>query len=346
MTKLLENLYSNVLVTKMKVINSRRLTPQDYDELLKKKYVSDIVAYLKETHFNAVLQGVDASSIKCDELEGLFKAARLMEYKKLLKYVNNFSDSFFKLFWLDFELEQLLTMLLLFKVGRSEDFGIIHSAELVQNMKLDVGIIVNAKSTTDILRGIKNRKYVSILKAELENVEPENINILLCEKKLKAYFYEQMYEHLKKCNKALKNKLEKKMVQQVDIYNLQVIYRLKKYYDYSAEEIMELIIPYGNLAGSERKRLALCRQIAEDYNVLFEDKQDVFNLDSNIFMETGMDKSLLNDARETMKMERYAQAVFWSFMDLAELEQRNLVSVIYGIENKQDPEAIKKMLVC
>lgn len=343
---MLENLYSNVLVTKMKVINSRRLTPQDYDELLKKKYVSDIVAYLKETHFNAVLQGVDASSIKCDELEGLFKAARLMEYKKLLKYVNNFSDSFFKLFWLDFELEQLLTMLLLFKVGRSEDFGIIHSAELVQNMKLDVGIIVNAKSTTDILRGIKNRKYVSILKAELENVEPENINILLCEKKLKAYFYEQMYEHLKKCNKALKNKLEKKMVQQVDIYNLQVIYRLKKYYDYSAEEIMELIIPYGNLAGSERKRLALCRQIAEDYNVLFEDKQDVFNLDSNIFMETEMDKSLLNDARETMKMERYAQAVFWSFMDLAELEQRNLVSVIYGIENKQDPEAIKKMLVC
>ena len=81
---MLESLCSNVLVTKMKAINSKRLTPQDYNELLKKKYVSDIVTYLKETHFNAVLQGVDAGSIKCDELEGLLKIARIMEYKKML----------------------------------------------------------------------------------------------------------------------------------------------------------------------------------------------------------------------------------------------------------------------
>ena len=343
---MLESLCSNVLVTKMKAINSKRLTPQDYNELLKKKYVSDIVARLKETHFNAILQGVDAGSIKCDELEGLLKIARIMGYKKLLKYVNRFSDSFFKLFWLNFELEQLLTVLLLFKVGRSEDFGIIHSTELVRNMKMDVGVIVNAKSTADILRGIKNKKYISILKAELENVEPENINILLCEKKLKTYFYEQMYENLKKCSKTLKNKLEKKIVQQADIYNLQVIYRLKEYYDYSAEEIMKLVIPYGSLADSEKKQLALCKQITEDYSVLFKDKKHIFKLDSDVFIETEMNKGLLSDAQKTMKMERYVQVVFWSFMNLSELEQRNLVSVIYGVENKQDPEAIKKMLVC
>ena len=177
-------------------------------------------------------------------------------------------------------------------------------------------------------------------------MKPENINILLCEKKLKTYFYEQMYENLKKCNKTLKNKLEKKIMQQADIYNLQVIYRLKKYYDYSAEEIMKLVIPYGSLADSKRKQLALCKQIAEDYSVLFEDKQRIFNLDSDVFIETEMNKSLLSNAQKTMKMERYVQVVFWSFMNLSELEQRNLVSVIYGVENKQDPEAIKKMLAC
>lgn len=342
---MLESLCSNVLITKIKAMNSRRLTQQDYDKLLEKKYVSDIVAYLKETHFSATLQGVDEGSIKYDELEGLFKAARIIEYKKLLKYVNRFSDSFFKLFWLEFELEQLLTMLLLFKVGRNEDFGAIHSAELARNMKLDVGIIVNAKSMADILIGIKNKKYVSILKAELENVEPKDIDILICEKKLKTYFYDRMYDHLKKCNKTLRNKLEKKIVQQADTYNLQVIYRLKRYYSYSAEEIVELLIPYGSLAASERKRLALCKQIAEDYSVLFEDKQNIFDLDSKVLIETEMNKSLLSDAQETLKIERYAQVVFWSFMVLAELEQRNLVSVIYGIENEQDPEAIKKMLV-
>ena len=59
-----------------------------------------------------------------------------------------------------------------------------------------------------------------------------------------------------------------------------------------------------------------------------------------------MNKRLLSDVQKTIKMERYAQVVFWSFMNLSELEQRNLVSIIYGVENKQDPEAIKKMLVC
>ena len=64
---MLEGFCNNALLTKMRAMNGSRLTSYDYDELLKKQCVSDVVAYLKGTYYSEVLSEVK-DSIKREEL--------------------------------------------------------------------------------------------------------------------------------------------------------------------------------------------------------------------------------------------------------------------------------------
>lgn len=347
MKDLLETFCSNALLVKMRAINARRLSIKDYDEMLKKIYISDVVQYLSNTHFSEILQGIK-KTVERDELESLIKISRILEYKKLLKYINNFSNIFVIYFKLEFEIEQILMILKLFKIGSIEKFAIIHSAELVKHMNLDVKQIIEAKSSSDILDVMSKTCYAKILKSELEFKELKDIDVLSCEKKLKIYFYEYIQTELKKSKSRKKQNMLKKIANCADIYNLELIYRLKKFYNYSSEQIEKLLIPFGNLAGTAKRRNSFYENLKQDYTEIFKNNKLLgsFSMEGKESIETEIDKTTLCEAKKSIKMETYVPIVLWSFINLAKIEQNNLIKIIEGIENKQNPSQIKEMLVC
>ena len=61
---------SNAVLAKARSMYGKHLTPESYDELLKKRTVNDVVSYLKsETAYGPILEGLKETSIHRGQLE-------------------------------------------------------------------------------------------------------------------------------------------------------------------------------------------------------------------------------------------------------------------------------------
>ena len=80
-------LSSNAVATKAKAMYGKRLRKEDYQELLRKRSVNEVAAYLKnETAYSDILDGVRENAIHRSQLEHLLKKDLYLKSQRLANF--------------------------------------------------------------------------------------------------------------------------------------------------------------------------------------------------------------------------------------------------------------------
>ena len=105
-------LNSNPAVTaKVRAMYGRRISDEQYDELMKRRSVSEIAGYLKSnTHFSAALANINESNIHRGQLEDVLRREVFNSYSRLYRYTNVRGENLFHYVIMEEEIGEILRM--------------------------------------------------------------------------------------------------------------------------------------------------------------------------------------------------------------------------------------------
>jgi len=246
---MLESFATQATVAKIRAMNGKMLTENNYRELLNKQTVGEVAEYLKKnTRYRSVLISVETSSIHRGHLEELIRRCNFETYVKLCRFQQLDRISFYNYEVIKQEIEQILSCILHLNAQNIDEYILTLPSFLLKHSSFDMLALAKSKSLDDMLKTLKHTSYWKVLKDVKPN-ENGQIDYLKCEVLLRTYFYRTMFDIIdKEFSGDIANKLKQSVKIQIDLINFINAYRLKAYFNGTADLIKSSMLPfYGRL---------------------------------------------------------------------------------------------------
>ena len=333
---------ANVVMTKLRALYGHRLTIKDYDQLINKNSVASIVSYLKnETLYRSALESINENSIHRGQLELLLKVYNFNKYIDFFYYKIDENTNVFKYIVTKSELEQMMTAVMLFNAGNMEKYAVILPIFLIKYTKMNLKEIATVSNFEDLVNIAKFTIYFEPLK----NCKPQNgkIDIVKCETELRKAFYNKIISLIDKDDKNTRNIF----LIEIEIFNISVIYRLKKFFNKDKDYIKSCLIPFFYYLNYDIiDKLIDAKSMDEFYDIILNTPyhkycHDEFLADIGFFSKKVLSDILNKGIRFTIS----AQYVMICYMYLMDIELKNIITIIECIDYKFTPEKIRELLI-
>lgn len=342
----------NAIVAKIRVIYGKRLREKDYLELVSRKTVVDVADFLKRnTHYESAFSGVDTSSIHRGYLESILNKAYFDEYERLCKFQQLSDKPFFNFLLVRSEVRELLKAILFLNNENNDVYIRTMNAFLIKKASFDLIELAKAKNFKGLLNVIKHTPYYSIL----NDIRPDEDGVVpytKCEIRLRTYYLKWMLEAV---NDNFDKKTQKVLTQQIkvqaDIVNIINAYRMKTFFDGDAQTLDDNSLPfYGRLSETRRNEIYeaenpkdfIKRLSKTVYGRLMENLTE--DMDS-IQFEKELERLQCVIARRALQFSDNAAVSLFSYMNLVEIEVKNLTSIIEGIRYGRSISYMQKLIV-
>lgn len=328
------------ICSKVRVMYGRRLLPEDYNILLGKNSISDIIAFLKDhPAYKRVLANVDERLIHRGQLEDILSGSLIADYKKLHDFASNEDKKLFKTFMLRSEIEYILVVLRYLKSKSANTYPDFSSYE-VMKFPEEVMALSKAANIEEFLAALEKTRYAGAFK----NLNIKELNFSHAENALTLHFYTLLFNTISKAYKSEEAKiLEQHIGMTIDVKNIVRIIRIKKYFP--NVNIYDYMLPFG-------KRLK-----DKDIKALIESENPMETLKgiSNFYYSrlAVLDLEILDDYEDEliyetdksiMRMGRPSMAIPLSYLSLKNIEVHNIIHIIEGVRYSVPPEDIKRRL--
>ena len=204
----------------------------------------------------------------------------------------------------------------------------------------DLKGLESIKSIDEFLKIINNTKYKKILKKYFENKDTE-YSIFEIENELDKMYLKSIY------NSAGNNKNLKKMIgAKIDFTNILWIYRMKKYYNFSEDKIEKSIIDINYALKKNQILLLVKAKNIEELNEIL--KKTVYSniaTDDIYELECNMKKYLHGLYIKNFKSNLLSINCIYSYLNLVELENKDIISIIEAVRYGIDKEKLLKKLI-
>lgn len=344
----MNNFAGNAIITKAKSLYGRRLKAEDYEQLLRYNKVSDIVGYLKRhDKYNNTLDDLVDYSIHRGQLEDLINKSYFNNLTKMVKFVGTPDKKFYELDMIRREIEIVLSSV------RSVISGSIESS--IRDLPLffknhasfDIGEISKSLTMTDLLKALEGTRYFEVLRPFYQN-DPADIKYSLIEHDLYKQYHRIVVERI---NKYYKGKTRRQLMDiyqsKIEIENVIKIYRLKKFYNASEQEIIDTLLT-DNIRMSKNKLKELINQkdpndilkvLSKSQYVEFKDTDDY------VYIEYQAEKIKYNLSKRYMYFSNNPPIVYTVFLFLNDIEKANIFNIIEGVRYDIEKEDIQRMLI-
>lgn len=353
---MLDNYSSKAIVTKVRAMYGKRLLSHDYEELLRKKTVSDAALYLKNhTDYTDVLMKLNDEDIHRGQVEQLIREDLFNKYTRLCRYsFSGKQDGIYRCYVFRAEINEILRCVMMLNAGTAEEFIIALPDFLAEQASFNLYGLARVRSFDDLLHVLHGTGYDKILQACRPDFglqqEESTIDYLRCEYSLYAYYYETLFKVIKRDFKGKSRKeLNDLFHLEAEIINLRTATRLKKYFNKSPSFIKQYLFPYfyrltpkkwdqllkqGGLSGGEKRSLEI---LTED-----SDRQIVAQYG---YIEHYTQTLRYQLSRKIIRASTHAAVSLYAFLVLCEIELENIINIIEGIRYGVMPEEIKKLLI-
>ncbi len=337
---------NNALSAKAKAMYGRRLTVEDYEELLHKRNVSEIAAYLKnQTKYSEVLSDVKENSVHRGQLEIMLKRDSFNRRNKLYRYADKSHQEFYNM---SSEKEEIAQILACLRALISNDYSnFVSDLPLFMNksMSIDMRDLLSVKSVKDLVKVIKHTAYYGDI---AEYLEAEDIHYATIEHTLNLYYYRHLNEVVEKHFKGDSRKEILKIVNQsIELKNIAKIYRMKEYYHSPPERVRNGMLDckpqiskqlYEQLfdAKDGTKVLQLLEQTPYKIKVGNEDF---------VFIEQYARQINYDSGHRLMNFSTDPSVVYLAYFLLEESEVENLINIIEGVRYGVVASQIQKLLI-
>lgn len=261
--------YSGI-TTKVRAMKGKLIQPEEYATLASMGSVGEAVSYLKQFPAYAdVFQDCDEQQIHRREIESLLTNSLYHDFSKLYHFANLEQRKFLDLYFMHYEITLLKTCV----ESAYSNTVISLNLRLFQNFfsqHSDLNLVELGTCTNmdELLNSLRNSRYYSTLHAIHE---AGDANLFDYETSLDLHYFNSIW---KAKDKILKGK-ERELIttafgSQIDLLNLQWIYRSKKFYRMTPVEIYALIVPINYRIKKETLTKLVECETTEELISLFE----------------------------------------------------------------------------
>lgn len=339
---------SDAIIAKAKSIYGKRLTSEDYNNLLHRSGVSGVVAYLKTTdRYRSTFANVNETQIHRGQVEQLLSKELFELYRRLCKFMSANKSSFCNYMIKELEAKQIVTALTFIKARAAEDYILEMPAYLMNYLSFDLMKLSRARDYRGLLEVLADTPYYKVLRPYLSGSNADR-NINECAVALYAWYIKWAFKAIEREYKGSEAKALKEIfLRQADLSNITMCYRRKSLFKEDSEEIKRALTDYHCLVApaaldeilampdADQRLLALLKS-KYFKNRIECDPQD---------LETAVRRYRYSFCKRQLTFSKNGTMALYSLMELCEAERSNLQIIIESARYDRTPEETEKLLV-
>ncbi len=312
------------------------LDKKAYQEIIDMESVEEIFTYLKtRTHYSAVLAGVEKP---IDSYEIIMKRYFLCAYEKLSHFYFDAYKDFFKSLFLRYEVENL--KLFARALFRQEDLTDINEHLIFSKhaSSMDFLKISKARTMQELIDALEGTRYHKPLVPILQ--EESHRMLFHMEMILDQLYFNRLFETISALNRDDKASMMELLGMNIDVLNLQWIFRGRKYFEISSEELFHLTLSHGKKYPFKKLK-ALCYMDMEEYRelILMDDYGELFQ-EREYMLERAMERYLFYKVKRLIQKAEISISAPVGLLFMFEYEVRDLFTIMeakkYRFENIEE----------
>jgi V/A-type H+/Na+-transporting ATPase subunit C len=333
--------------TKIRSMEGNLLSKNQLQYLIQSKDYSDALQYLKnETEYREVLKNFNLSDIHRGQLEVILRKNYVKNFSKLYHYFSGSYRKLFNILFMRFEIEDLKVIIRGKYIGKTEeDLVNLITYESPLNY-INYKELIGSKDIEDLVHRLKNTPYYKYLIPLAKEVREEGLfRLEMC---LDFVYFIKLRKFLKKIEKEDREVIQTTNGIYADLLNIQWIFRGKKYYKLSPEELLNFTIYDGyKLNKDTLKILCYTPSIEEFYqrvnklpygNIFEKSKYKEYLLEKEILVYT---KKIYEKYKRENKLDI---SVVVAYLELSLLECRDIISIVENKRYNQNNEETLKYI--
>ena len=340
----------NAVLAKARAMYGRHITLEQYQEMLRCRSVQDVAAFLKaQTHYSEALGNVAEHNIHRGQLENMLRRAAFEQCGKLYHFLPLTRNSLFQIVIMEEEIREILRMVLLLKAGNPKSFIIDLPGYLIQRADVDLLAVAKVTKFDELILVLKDSDYANILKrfATIDNNKNE-IDYIGCEHAFFEYFFSRMFAMINKnYHGQEKTDLMGLLKINIEMVNLENIFRCKRYLKASQEEIVKNLYPYYYKINAQQVRELVD---AKDVNVLNDllsktKYKTQFEPKELPYIEDYTKRYYYSLCKQYLHFSTYVSVVFYAYYHLNKVELDNIFHIIEGIRYGIPENEIRELII-
>ncbi|MBE6903368.1 MAG: hypothetical protein E7480_02025 [Ruminococcaceae bacterium] len=342
---MLINSFHSAVSAKVKVMYGNRIKSEDYSKLLKKKYVSEIVAFLADSSgYEKAFSQLDPRYIHRNHIELILKKELYNDYLKLIRFSQKGDKRLLQLLFTKYEIDELLSFLRYLKSERAKDFILTAPKYIIENSNIDFNALSKSKSFEEFLNNIKNTAYYKILKKCDFN---SNDAFSKCESMLYSNFYACAFKIAKEQSGDIHKSIKAFIGMRVDMLNIIYILRLKKYYKSDSEEIRIHIIPYNyKISKTVLNEMITAKDTDSVFEIISKTYYGKYFKSQKIaFADEYLYRLMYEISKKNITYGAPSVLIPISYLTLKEIEIKDLITITEGKRYSLSNEEINRSLI-
>jgi V/A-type H+-transporting ATPase subunit C len=339
----------SALNTKIRVLKSKSLNKEDYINLINLPSIKDQVAYLKsKTIYEEDLKKIGLSD-DIENIETALKGHIVYQYKKMIPYLSDAYKKLFKTILLRYEIEDL--KLYLRAIERNENLNKVWAVSFLKDnyYNLDFEKLKKSRTLNEFIENLEGTIYYKTLKPYIQ--EEHNKILFYMEMNLDRLYFNLLKENTKALAKVDRIIFEETLGKNIDLLNIEWIYRGIKFYNLLPEELINFTL-FGGYEFNYEKIREMSYSSEENlrkivlgskYEFLFDTKKDV-----DLYMERRIERYLYYQFMDGFKKGKMDISLSMAYIHLLEYEIRDIISILeskrYGLTLEQTKEYLVRKI--
>lgn len=337
----------NATVAKVRAMYGKRITPQDYTEMMNKQTISEAAEYLKRnTHYSGALSAIDTNTVHRGMLENLLRRSVFEAYMKITGFERISKQEFYNYKIVQTEIDEILRCI---RFINARSRKMIADVPIYMNSLTSFDLLELARITEfgELLAFLRKTPYCDVLKKVEVNGEGQ-VDVTKCETLLRSYYISLMKKSLH-FRKRDAEQFVSLLESDVDLINVINAYRLTAFFGESEEVIEKDMLPfYGKLSAAKQKEIysapnseEFIKKFSKTYygKAMTENGYDINDIEHSA-------RQLRHKyAKLALKRSSSAPLSVYAFIFLMEIEVQNIISIIEGIRYGVEAGKIASLII-
>lgn len=347
---MLKSFSNKAIATKARAMYGARVTSADCEELIKKRTVGEVAAYLRDnTHYREVLAQVEPSAIHRGQLENFLRSLSYIQYRRLIAFDFG-QQSFYRYRYFRDEIQQVVN-LLRYLSGKGQgqasgQYDFHYDQHLVGQTTYDLEKLVAVQSWRELLEFFGDTPYGKILRRFPPDPSGQ-VDLMGCEQALSTYYYKGILTAIdREFSGGARTALREVTYQRIDWENLTQAYRLKRFFHSDEEFIRRSLLPFHTPSQKLIDQIIGADGVQELHAILnraglIPEGQDP----GDGFIESVVLVQREKQSRKDLRNSPYPAVVLQAYMTHLEIELEDLINIIESVRYGLPPEEIRSMLI-
>lgn len=338
---------ANSVLAKARAMYGKRMTAQNYSELLSCRSVGEAASYLREhTAYKSVFDGVPMGALHRRQLETLVHDHLSTQFASLCRYEKFIGDGFSAHFVMRSDVELLLHAIRRINRTHPDDFPKVLPPFFYRHSNIDVQSIGKVTDFNSLLLAAEGSPYKAVLEPFASRGEGGSPDYFGMELALNKYFYA---ESAKMIEKNYKGKTRGELLEMLsflaDTENIISIYRLKRMTDMPHTLLRTMLMPGGAMSEKTLERFLEAGDAESALGTFKGTPYEPFADRGDSSVEDVVGRLLYDYCRKKIRFSSTPSVVMLCYVRLAENEVNNITHIIEGIRYNIPPDEINRLLI-